>query len=202
MIAAMIHHVLQHLPEHILSRPATEILVLDAALHAFRTQCRQNLAHLAFKSGPLLTRCRKVSHAIRLLKALRLLAAPSLQPNGLGIANMRDGVAYGTEAIAQRLRELFRRKLGDGLEEPVARPVVVVDKKAEVVVGHRIQFRRPTFAAVVAACRISRSSRVPGRHPLEILRTGSLPRTSYFVFFDGDNTTDASLVRTRKVNVS
>jgi hypothetical protein len=95
-----------------------------------------------------------IRHAFGILKSKGLLAVPSPYPDGLGITDVRDGVANSAEAVAERLGELLRRERRNGVENPIARPVVVVDEQAEVVVGHGIQLMRPVDSAV-SVCILS-----------------------------------------------
>jgi hypothetical protein len=142
MVAAVIDHMLHHLPEHIRSRCPTHVLILDRTLDAFRSQPFEHFAHLPLQPGPLLARGGSIRNAFRILKSKGLLAVPSPYPDGLGITDVRDGVANRTEAVAERLGELLRRERRNGVENPVACPVVVVDEEAEVVVVHEIQLMR------------------------------------------------------------
>src|SRR5215472_5962358 len=141
MIRAMIDHMLQHLPEHVRLVITAKVLILDRALHSFRPQSCELFAHFAFQFGPLPASCVDIRKAVRLLESLRLFALQSCDPNALGSADMCHSVAYRIEAVPHGTYELLGRYRTYGVEHPVARPVVVVDEKAEIVVGHQVQFR-------------------------------------------------------------
>jgi len=80
--------------------------------------------------------CADIGKAVRFLKSLRRLAFQSCDPNALGGADMRDRVAHRAEAVAHGTCELLGRDQSYGVEQPVTRPVVVVDEKTEIVVSH------------------------------------------------------------------
>lgn len=66
---------------------------------------------------------------------------------------MRDGVAHRAEAVVHGAYELLGRDRIYGVEDPVARPVVVVDEEAAIVIGHRVQFRASrSFNSTDLAC--------------------------------------------------
>ena len=141
MIGAVIDDVLQHLPANVGLVITATILLLDRAIHSFWTQSGELFAHLAFQFGPLLASCVYIRKAVRLLEVLRFFTFQSCDPNALGGADVRDGVPYGTEAAPHGTCELLGRYRTYSVEHPVARPVVVVDEEAEIVVGHKVQFR-------------------------------------------------------------
>lgn len=49
---------------------------------------------------------------------------------------MDDRVAHRFEAVAHVAHELLGRKLGSGVERPVARPVVEVEQRLDIVESH------------------------------------------------------------------
>jgi hypothetical protein len=52
---------------------------------------------------------------------------------------MSDGVAHRTEAVIHGAYELLGCERSESVQYPVARPVVVVDEEAEIVVIHSVQ---------------------------------------------------------------
>src|SRR5690349_23283364 len=55
---------------------------------------------------------------------------------------MRDSVAHGLEAALHRLQEFLARQLGDGVEDDVARPVVIVQQRLQVSEIHPADYDR------------------------------------------------------------
>ena len=82
-----------------------------------------------------------IAKAVRFQESLRIFALQSCDPNALGGANMRDGVAYRIEAVAHGTYELLGRDVSCGIEHPVARPIVIVDEELQIVVVHQVQFK-------------------------------------------------------------
>ena len=66
----------------------------------------------------------------------RRVPAPPHAPYPFGGIDMRDRVANRSEAAAEIARELLRGQRLDGVQHAVASPVVEVDERAEVLVGH------------------------------------------------------------------
>src|SRR6185312_3621393 len=94
MVSAVIDHVLKHLPKRVRLILTAQVLVLYRALHNFWSQFCELLAHLGLKFGPLSAGRVEVRDAVWGLRSLCLFALQSSDPDALGSADMRDGVAH------------------------------------------------------------------------------------------------------------
>jgi len=65
----------------------------------------------------------------------------------LGVADVRNGVPHRAEAVSHVARELLWGERGDGFEQPVACPIVVIEQKAKVVDRHGVELTRFGSAA-------------------------------------------------------
>src|SRR5215469_12323317 len=81
MIAAVIHHVLQHFPKRVGSDRATKILVLDHPLDSSWTQLAHELADFGFEIRPFHARRGDIGNALRFLKPHRLTTPPARDPD-------------------------------------------------------------------------------------------------------------------------
>ena len=70
MLGAAVDQVVQYLPNDIRLIVAAKVLIIDLAIHSFRSQSSELFAHRAFQFGPLLTCCVEIGNAIRFLKNL------------------------------------------------------------------------------------------------------------------------------------
>src|SRR5439155_12375404 len=138
----VVHDVLHHLPDRRCAGIAAQQLVFNHARHALIGQAIDERAHLLLVLDPRAPQRGEIGEAIRRQERRRRLALPAHVPRPLRRVDVRQRVADRLEAAAEILVVLFGRQRLDRLEQPVARPVVIVDERQYILPVHGITLTR------------------------------------------------------------
>src|SRR2546428_11676583 len=136
MVAGVIHDVLEHLPHWRRAGVTAEQFVVDDAARVVLAEARDEVAHLDFVLRPGMAERREIRKLIRRQQHRRRSSSPALVPRPLRRVDVRDGFADRLEAAAQITGVLLLRQRGDRVEEAIARPVVIVEHRLEILARH------------------------------------------------------------------
>src|SRR6267142_220288 len=115
---------------------AGEQLVFDHALDAGFAQAVDERAHFLFMLDPRAAQRGQIRKLIGRQQRRRRLPAPSRVPRPLRRVDVRHRVANRFEAAAQIPAVLLGGQRLQRVEQPIARPVVVIDHRLQVLEIH------------------------------------------------------------------
>src|SRR6266550_7041003 len=140
MVARVIDDVLQHLPDRRRPGLTAEQLVVDDARAAVFAEALHEPAHLRFELRPRAPDRRQVGKLIARKQRRRRMTVPALMPGPFRRVDVCDRLVDRFEAVPHVARQLLGRQRFEGVEQPVARPVVIIEQRPQVVLVHRITF--------------------------------------------------------------
>src|SRR5581483_2807399 len=130
----MIHDVLHHLPDRRRAWRSAQQLVLDDAVHV--TDSVHERAHLRFVFRPGALERREIGKPIGGHERGHHPALPAFVPRPFRRVDVRQRVADRLEAVAEIAVVLIARQRVDRSEDAIARPVVVIEHRLQVLHVH------------------------------------------------------------------
>src|SRR5262249_15678616 len=79
-------------------------------------------------------------------------ALPALVPRHFRRERVRDGVANGFEAAGEIAAELLRRQRVERFEHPVYGPIVIVEQRCQILVGHGLHSIPSVLGSSLGVC--------------------------------------------------
>src|SRR5262245_1839632 len=137
MVAGVVHDVLEHLPERRHPGLAAEQLVLADARQAFLAELVEKRAHVFLIVGPGAANRGDVRERLAGQQRRRRLPPPPRVPRPFGGVGMNDRFTNGLEAAPEVAVELLGGQRVERVEQPIPRPVVVVEQRPEILKIHR-----------------------------------------------------------------
>src|SRR5436190_13630516 len=142
MVAGVVHDVLEQLPERRRPGLAAEQLVLADARQALLAELVEKRAHVFLLVGPGAANRRDVRKRLAGHQRRGRLPPPPWVPGPFGGVGMNDRFTNGLEAAPEVAVELIGGQRLDRVEQPIARPVVIVEQCPEVLKIHRTTLAR------------------------------------------------------------
>src|SRR5688572_649887 len=127
---------LQHLPERLRLGLTGQHPVLDWCSNALLTKPFENSANPALLIGPRAANAGHIGKSRWIRHRLWRFALPPCAPDSIRPVQMHERVANRAKTVAEISCELLRCETFYRFEQPVARPIVIVDERPQLLQVH------------------------------------------------------------------